>query len=645
MAGVPADVKASWGQFLLDDRKYPTNGIGVQPQARFQGRVIFGDPSKNDDDLFSADILSDFSGGGQIENRNEGSDQGRFWWATLHTRDPNALSLAREVVAVPNPASASGDAFPLGDINDTMFVVYDADIHAWDETTDAMEETATDTLDDQPVGDAIFFGGVLWIPQGVAGYQTFDGATAAAQVTTITPVAFVEYDNRLFALSTDGRVSEWDGATWTTVLTMDARHTPRHLLVYYNRAGDETIHVVTSRGLYSLDVVNGTIYSTDLLLPPHPDVGLGACLWAGGGLGVAGSDTSTTMTGDLFVSTAVLTYRYSLGATNAPIGPQRDDGLPIEYRGRIVSLAAEHNGLYALIEGQDIVNPADQDAQVEAMAQGADQFYSGATTAYSALMVFNGIGWHTAWTSTDAASSPTRLMVSASESHYRLWWGFGGRMHTIDLPRDFHRPRQGLVAGLDRFQSGGFLETAWFDAQMEGFRKLASHLTVNVPRCTNGVATISVKYATDFSTSWADLGDVIMDPGKRQRSFGFAGVDFQRIRFRVEMSSTDPSDSPLIDSLVLHYIKIPHSAGAWTISVPLFFEGEWLGRTAGQMKADLDALLSSTSFYKLTLGDLDYRVRLAGMTGNDATGLDERGVRTLTLVEATDEADQILGAA
>src|SRR3990167_8685907 len=99
--GTPSENPAERaGQIRLNGLLYPANVQAIyNPTARFGRRIVIGDAQFDSDEVLSVDIMTDFSGGGQILDRNEGSDQGRFWWSTLHTRDPFALTLAREVVA------------------------------------------------------------------------------------------------------------------------------------------------------------------------------------------------------------------------------------------------------------------------------------------------------------------------------------------------------------------------------------------------------------------------------------------------------------------------------------------------------------------------------------------------------------------
>jgi hypothetical protein len=662
--GTPAiDPAEQLGQIRLDGLLYPASVQAIyNPTARFSNRIVVGPAEFDSDEVISVDIAADYSGGGQVMDRQEGSDQGRFWWATLHTRDPRALTLAREVtrhaggsieqfllLGLNWQTTSSANAYPLSDLDGTFYGDFDLQVYAWNETNDEFDATGL-MLDDHPVNRPIQFGAtgagtapVMWVPQGSLGFQTFDGASVAAQDTTVLPVAFAEFDQQLWALGSDGRLSSWDGATWSDLGQLDRRHTPRNLLIKKVADDEYALHAITNYGVWVYNEVQGVFVSTDLSFDvAHPDAGLASGTWAGGGGQPGLADGTGAAGGDLYWHVAMQTYRYTLGSTIAPIGPLRDQGLPTSVRGRAVSSVPEQNGYYVLVAGDTVTVGAAADYAFSDMGWSADPWLVSATSATSALLEWTGIGWHTAWVSDDASAEPSLLTLSGASSATRLWWGYGGHLYTINLPRDFHLPRQGLLAGIDRFRDAGYLETGWFDAQMAGFDKLASHFQVDLERCESGCSVI-VKYQTDFAAEdeWTTLGDPLTGAGKRVLSFGFAGVRFQRIRFRLEFASTDATESPLVRATILHFDKLPHSAGSWKVVVELdnANEAEY-GRDAATMAEELDLLLTAEAgFTRFTLGRTDYRTRVAGAVARVTTGSDPRGQWEISLIEIVDEDD------
>jgi len=83
---------------LFDGVMYPCKAVLYQNLGRFENRIVTGDPSKDNDELASTKVLSDFSGGIGVLNEKEGADVGRFWFGVgLETSRPDQLSLVHKV--------------------------------------------------------------------------------------------------------------------------------------------------------------------------------------------------------------------------------------------------------------------------------------------------------------------------------------------------------------------------------------------------------------------------------------------------------------------------------------------------------------------------------------------------------------------
>jgi len=69
------------GTVEFDGTQYPIEGtVQYQNLARFENRILTGDPSKDNDELMSTKVNSDFSAGLGIYNEKEGADTGRYWF-------------------------------------------------------------------------------------------------------------------------------------------------------------------------------------------------------------------------------------------------------------------------------------------------------------------------------------------------------------------------------------------------------------------------------------------------------------------------------------------------------------------------------------------------------------------------------------
>src|SRR5690606_8386508 len=118
---------------------------------------------------------------------------------------------------------------------------------------------------------------------------------------------------------------------------------------------------------------------TEVQYPPHRDHGLGATKWRG----------------EFFSSVGMGVFKYN-GSIQAPMGLDRDQGLPDDIRGKIVDLLGEYNGIYALVSGVEF-----EDDFVESLEWDGtdDQWYVSPGAAISSLHIWTSYGWHCLWVS------------------------------------------------------------------------------------------------------------------------------------------------------------------------------------------------------------------------------------------------------
>lgn len=622
-----------FGTVFFDGAPYPVEmDIGYANLATFSRKVVDGDYGRDSDELISAKIWTQFTGGIGVENNREGSDDGRCWYTTLYAQRPFQVTLSRKVTAV------SGASYPLGDHANEFYAASATALYKWNETTDLLG-SSLGTLSAAPVHRGLSFNGKLYIPCGASGFHTWDGATVSAIQTTALPVNFAEWDNRLFALGTDGALkSSFDGSTWSTEAQLNTGLTPRRLVVWMDRTDQDTLFLITDRRVFAFDPTSGILIPTRLEVPAHPDNGRGATVWQPGE--------------DLYIGFGLQVSRYSAGMSqiDPDVGPDRDEGLPDALRGRIVDLCAEHLGLLALLEGVSTSStPATPASEFDAGHSDEPTEVSSVTTnAYSALLQWNGFGWHPLWQSASASGSATFCAVSGASSAYRIWWGWNSGLYTVELPRSFASPRQQFRTGEGQFEASGYLDTGWYDGNMREFDKLASHIEVNMENGTS-TETVLVEYRTDWNDGWTTLGTVNAK-GKTILPFGVQtltdgsffsyGQVFRRIRFQLTFARTasDSKQTPVLDSLVLKHIKLPLSGESFTVTLPLGGlppEG-WSGRTATQIKRDVENLLAKQGFIRMEHGQdpthRSHRVRIASVNGLDRTGEDDRGRRTIVVV-------------
>lgn len=622
--------QVEWATVKFDGVAFPVNrDAGYNQLAVFSRKVVNGDYTRDSDELISSKIWSTFQGGIGVEHNREGADEGRCWFSTLYGQRPFQVTLNRRVVAV------AGAEFPLGDLAGAFYVASATDVYPWNETSDSLG-ASLDTLADPPVHRGVAFAGKLFIPEGDNGYEWFDGANLSGAIAAPQAIGFADWDNRLWALGSDGALMSSDtglAGSWATEATLNTSLTPRRLEVWMDRQENEMLVLVTDRRVFGYDPVNGILVPTRLAFPPHPDNGLGLAVWRTGE--------------DLYVSAGTQIYRYGAGFSliEPNAGPSRDEGLPDELRGRITDLLAEHNLLVATLDGVSTVGE-DPEAEFDVGQGEDDPLRLSATNAYASVLGYNGFGWHPLWRSPTAGGGTTWACLSSASSAYRLWWGWNGALSTIELPRSFANPRQQWRTGEGAFEASGSLDTGWYDAGMREFDKLASHLEVNMENATADEA-LTVEYAVDGhgnNVAWTLLGEVTA-VGKTILPFNAetladgtvfgTGTVFRWIRFRLTMRrGSDATETPVLDSLVLKFIKLPISGEAHTLTMPLLFGHEgWGDRTNAAIMADVEALLAKRGFVRLEMGEGEsIRVRLSQVTGFNRLADDDRGDRTIRVV-------------
>jgi len=674
----------------------PVEGeVRTSQLAVFERKVTIGDASKDSDDYISSWIQGDWSGGGQIYDLAEGVEVNRFWWAQAETRFVNQTALPPYVAET--SMTANGSVWPLGDLWDSgtgdfakFAICYLSGstyyIKLFDPVNDSWGSATATTWAGPPVSKAVHYRGstavtYLVVPLGgVASggnnqaYATLylnSGALTQAVVNTNTVTTELAVNGApasTMMLADEGRLISMDneGYIWTTnnpsgqnwgklwrpegqlegagALRFDMSQTPRHLISYMNRNGEPTPVLVTDEGAWFLWSKDGSAYwvKSHIQYPPHPDFGHGATVWRPGE--------------DLWISAGADCVRLTSANVIVPMsGPSRDDGMPNERRGVIRDLVSEMSSLFALIEGDNEAGDA-QDWVEDGGLYNDDSPYFSSGVSYPSLMAWTGTGWHTLWSPDANTATPTWGVVSRLSKHYRLWWGMSdGFIRSIKLRRTFHNPRAGLDVnlgtGIDLYGPTGFVETGRFDASMRGFNKIASHVVVYMDYATAS-EKMDVLYRTDINLDWTPLGTA-NTIGKSNFPFavnddGFSeGEEFNWIQFRLEFSRGDDNTvTPILDSFVLHFVKIPQNTASFVFTVPLP-KRDWMGKTAGEIVRHLNALLEHGGFIKFVHGvgwDNDgevtkvYRGKVAGISGADATGEDYSGARTVNFISLQEEA-------
>lgn len=362
------------------DGYFPVLGaVETLATATFAAKNTIGDYTKDAEDYLSTLILSDLSGGMNVEDMNEGSDTARAWTIFADTRRPGKISLNPLVESLTAPAAApTGPAYSCGQIVNTPYFLIGAaasmKAYGRKESDGTWYAGVAVSPVIVPTGKPVAFANRLFVPCGASGYLIISEADSVGNpgVPTVTNVttggiaypaaydpaslnpnpplaaAFAVFDQKLWALSTGGALCwSFTGSDDTWVWPYDearawypriqAGEAPKRIIGFYNPNGEPAIYVLSDRGGYIYSQATPpSIVNTPLVFPPHPDNGRACAIWRAGE--------------DLQVGMGLDTWRYTSANVVVPLsGLARDDGVPQEMFGSVYDLEPETSELYCLV--------------------------------------------------------------------------------------------------------------------------------------------------------------------------------------------------------------------------------------------------------------------------------------------------------
>ncbi len=673
-------------EILLDGVRCPLSGrdgaVTFSDLARFQTKILFGDPSKDDNDLLSVWQMSDGSGGSGVLDLKEGTDQGRFSMGTAYWRFPGQLT---KPPYVSNNAAGglegSGNKIVLGEMwsadQNDYIIIYEAGggvrrgLINGTVVSHMLNSSFPDAVANSypfgttAVGPGVAFQGAadkewFFIPLGNAGYawltDTNDDTTVnGSSIYNFT--SFAVWDSKLIGVTTGGRLyytrdpdENDDGTgvvTWTpydVTYSLSRSYRIRKMISYYDRGDRPALFILTDRDMWQFDPDGPELFRIDFGWPSHRYHAQAACVW----------------NGQLLVALGMAVFRYT-GGTWMPIGLDRDNGLPAEYKGHIVELVAGQNSVYALVQ-------SDVD----------DAVYG----SKSSIHEWSGSGWQCIWNddtdvpSDDAyratlattALTVTGLIVTQSgtgsgqQSIQTLVFSTAGsddHIYTMPLSAEWANPRSGVLVG-QLFGDGDYyyLETGEFDADMEQYTKIgnAIQFTIEEPN-TDGVTdderdTFRVLHRVDRG-DWVEICSVTANAGRYAYPLGdlidtttaqYEGIPFERIQFRFEIirAATTNIDKPMIlTNFVFSFLKTVSSNDAFTVAIDCSngAMGPSGYLTPTEFAAFIDGLTNTKRFVNFKVNNLDdvdtegYRVFVSQNKGTRYAGDAEGNIRQLSIVQ------------
>lgn len=609
----------------------------IAPQAvdRFPGKVTIGDYSKDSNDILSAWIISDLSGGHGVEDIQEGVDDNRYRFGTLYTRYPGQWSKPFELET---ETLGSGAIFPLGDMyySGTTYRMCASGAVLYQNTT------SRGTMSGAPSDAGVMFRGTatnaaFYVPQGSNGYSTYIPAT-----NTFTNnngggdpdfQSFVRWDEKLLGIANDGTIYYATAAaattTWTAYtlggvnLRLDPSADIKKLHVFYNRTDEAVPYVVTGGNVWALDADTPRFYQIPDFESVHPYFGVASAVWRG----------------ELFVASGMDIFAFNGTTIRLTASLSRDQGLPYLYSNYVRTLWAGQNALYALARGVT----------------------TGGVT-YHSVHEWSGFGWHCVWATSNATVNG-RLGITAASDEYVVYWGLAnsGTIYKQNIPTAFTNPREAIaqsggdlimgnftnvvtVGFFDYYQATYYLDTGKFDANMKGYRKIAQGVELDLLYARNGSEEAKrIYYRIDNDTTWTQLGADFYSDGMHQFTFGptdpdghTIGIDFEEIEFRVEVQDNLQipaviGETAVFSSLTFSFLKIMNPSLAWTTQLDL--REDYHDAAPETMLGFLTELRTLPRFFNIKHRSTTYRVRMSGMQGNEEGGNDTRSTYQCSWLE------------
>lgn len=638
-------------EIYLGGTYYPLNRPVQSVLASiYPSKVTIGDTTRDSNLRSSIIAWSDWRGGIGVERMQGPADADRAWHSTCNLRHRHHLVLpalsAATTAELSDGTAITGAVTFIQDLGTELYAGYGNTPYYYSEGGDhwtqvtnggsaySFPATPTDSI-------TVSMSGTDYIVVAYeSGYSYFSSATTVVDKKhsdTGFNARFLSFwDDRLWGIDKSGQL--WYTLTINGTPVNDAllpvqEEYVTDLFVARDAAGEQILYAATKVGLFAHDISNTRWVETQFQLPFHQFNGTGSVRWRD----------------SIYNPSGLGIYKYINGTNNAVVtvmGPDRDDGLPATYRGTIKKLVGTHTELIAAVDATTA--PGAQAATDIPFQYGASAGISGHSaqviadsSGQSSIVAWNDTGWETKWIapSSKAGKPVDKMLVSnAGKGDYRLWWGLDGQVYHQLIPFDVTNPSQ-LVAvdGTDyAYESTGFHETPWFDAQQVEVDKLALKLKVEVEDASSD-ETVAVQYAIDYSTSYTSLG-TISSSGTTTYTFGSGvGVSFRSIKFKLTLSrGSDTSKSPDIVSTTLEFRKKLEAKYGHTVEVDL--NNTYKGKDPKQLRNALVSSIESNLLQEFTFrddggGTRNYYVDVTSATGIEYTGYDERGSSRITLVE------------
>lgn len=633
-----------YGEVWLDGYPYRLGSDVSYDKSNIFGRKQNqGDPTPDDHPTFSTSIQRDWSGGALVKDYNSSTDTSKFYFSTAETQYPGYIGLPPETRTIGAPDGETVTPWVIGDYMDDLYVAWGSNLYRVDPVT--MEHTFVGTLPSSVTGygrvykeqaDTSAHRTALFIPL-VSGYATYISGAGITPGPSSgingAPVAFEVWDDKIFRLDQDGRL-RWandvptDDNEWTESGAIPDGNTPRNLVTYKDNQGNPCLFIITDGTTWKHDFANSMLHNDDLWFPRHPHHGRAAI----------------THQGSVYVSVGTGVNRYD-NQSISPVGLDGRDGLPVRFRGAIVSMAGGYNAMYALLAGRLNLDSAEPEASTLNLGGGDDQMYLSATESHNLLMLRNQYGWHYRWDGLGAG--PTNVLSSNTKGTYNLWWGAGGKLHTQTLSTIYFNPADPITEGYPYAKRAEHISSqvnwGWV-----GQEKIMKQIEVDIRKLTNG-AYVEVYYRTDDDDAQWTHVDTVTEDGEYRWFVGqdmnepwlkngkgkYRGVRHEWFQLRfVLVRGSNPNDSPYIrwHSVIARRWLRPQRMWRFKLNVTEKVKDH----PVEEQRKRLDAIADTQEAVVFEHRDEHFMVEMILIGANEKSGRNEDGSMSVTLMEAND---------
>jgi len=622
---------------VLDRSEMSLNGVRYRLSApikegygsRFAPKFITGDFNKDTHEIDS--IWAPTFQGGIGKNRIHPSDTSdKAWWATWQLRYDHQLVPLQ--LATQTAASGTAGVFTVGAIgtfDNVIYASFGTDIRSYNTGLDSwssvgtLPAVATDVLNFR-------LNNVTYLAFATDGGYSYSSNGSSWTDDTQDAQYLAHWDNRLWGIDSTGQLwySYNIGVEQNDAQLPLPNSSVTALFTAPNAKGDDVLYAGTTLGLYVHDNDFTKWRKTKLPLPYHPDNCQGSVVWRGFSFVPSGLGIYQVLHGEG-------------GGAVTIMGPDLDDGLPSDRRGNIIQLVPSHNDLLAIIT-KTTASSVLNNKVTAGMGNHHRGTVTAADTGISTILGWNEIGWECKWTSADAAEAISYAQVSFAYNESRLWWGAGGRVYFMPIPRDIVNPQE--ITTLT-YAASAELISPWLEPDRDA-DSVGIYLNIDVDGLTSATEErLTVDYAVNNVATWTGLGTIIADGLTEYRlpsASDLSGSEFRSFRFRLTGArGSTITNKPVVRSIIFAYVrKLPPK---YTFEAEVALGQGYKDRTPKQLRDALRTAIESKPFVPMSIrndsgsdfGATDRRfyVDVRRATNIQETGDDERGSSTVTMVE------------